>query len=229
MSKLMQKQSLVPALVLLGVLSATSASAITIASTVYDFSGTCLDCAGTATAELTLWAVATHSVRRLRPAISSASNYDGTNLVSPFTVLPTDSGFSVAGMITTVPGPNFFTVDTESVFFDSSTNGTWCVGGSCASDFGLGRRVHRRLDRRSRTRDDGSPGTRIRRRLLPCSAAVAASRRTSVLEPQTSVRPVRARLFLNTLQVFHAPGSSPRRFCRHLLCLKVSPRTTRSL
>ncbi|HEY3742440.1 MAG TPA: PEP-CTERM sorting domain-containing protein [Bryobacteraceae bacterium] len=134
MSKLLHQQSLIPILAILGILSASSASASLVSTQVYDFSGTCIDCAGTATAELTL------SGYTLGQDITNANfvsfHYDGTNLQPSFTILPSDSDFFVDGSLTAIPGPNDVFLANSDIVFQSQSNGAWCVGDSCASDFG---------------------------------------------------------------------------------------------
>lgn len=134
MSKLMQKQSFMPILAVLGMLVALPASATVIVNQVYDFSGTCSDCTGTATGELTL------SGYTLGQDITSANfvsfHYDGTDLQPSFTVLPTDSEFFVEGSLTTIPGPNDVLLGNSDIRFQSQSNGDWCVGGSCDRDAG---------------------------------------------------------------------------------------------
>ena len=100
----------------MGVLSAASASATLISNQVYDFSGTCSDCTGTATAELTLTGDYT-----LGSTLSSSNfisfHYDGTNLVSAFTILPSDSGFFVSGFLNTVPGSDNVEIENANALF----------------------------------------------------------------------------------------------------------------
>lgn len=129
MSKLIQRLSLIPILAACGILSANP-----ISTQVYDFTGTCSDCAGTASAELTLTGYT------LGQDITSANfisfHYDGTNLVSAFTVLPTDSEFFIEGNLSTVPGSNNINVGNSDIVFSSGSDGFWCVGGKCDSDNG---------------------------------------------------------------------------------------------
>jgi hypothetical protein len=135
LSKLLQKHSIIPILAILGILGASSASATVIASQVYDFTGTCSDCSGTATAELTLTSDYT-----LGTAITGLNfisfHYDGTNLLPAFTLIDSDPDLFVEGAISTVPGFNNFGVSNETNLFESLSNGDWCVGGSCDRDFG---------------------------------------------------------------------------------------------
>src|ERR1035438_10520490 len=86
---------------------------------VYTFVGACSDCIGNGTATLTLTGGYT-----LGTAITSSTFvrfvYNGTNLLGAFTILPTDAGFGVSGVMpTNLPGPAQFTVDNSQRFFDS--------------------------------------------------------------------------------------------------------------
>jgi len=124
------------ALAALAILSAAPASAGTI---VYDFTGTCTDCysgSGNATGELTLL-----DTYQLGQAITSGNfvsfHYDGTNLLSPFTISLGDTNLFLSGSMSTVPG--FDTVSFNSVngtFLADSASGNWCAGPGCASDQG---------------------------------------------------------------------------------------------
>jgi hypothetical protein len=96
----------------------------------YNFSGTCQDCSGTATATLTV--VGTYT---LGTALSSSNvvsfTYNGTNLLGPFTMTPSSPNFYVNGSITNYPGTNNVTIQTSqsnSSNFFSNTNGSWAVG-----------------------------------------------------------------------------------------------------
>ena len=70
---------------------------------VYYFSGTCGDCSGTATAELTLTGDYTLGAS-LTTSNFLSFHYDGTNLLPAFTINSGDSGLYVFGSLTTIPG-----------------------------------------------------------------------------------------------------------------------------
>jgi hypothetical protein len=98
-------------------------------TTTFNFSGTCTDCSGTATATLVLAGSYT-----LGTPITSSNfvsfTYNGTNLTGPFTYIPSTVNFSVSGSITNIPGSNAFVVagGSNSLDFITNTNGTWFVG-----------------------------------------------------------------------------------------------------
>jgi hypothetical protein len=121
----------------------TPASAVPASTTTYNFSGTCTDCSGTATATLVL------SNYTLGTPITSSNfvsfTYNGTNLTGPFTITSGSPGLFVSGSINTIPGPNNFSVSVgintiaaqnrstvshavASNSFFSNTNGNWSVG-----------------------------------------------------------------------------------------------------
>lgn len=111
-------------------LAATQRSSALISTTTYNFTGTCQDCSGTATATLTVLGNYT-----LGTALSSSNvvsfTYNGTNLVTPFTITPSSPNFFVYGSITNYPGQNNVAISSSqsrtSGFF-SNTNGSWGVG-----------------------------------------------------------------------------------------------------
>jgi len=124
------------ALVVVAALAMTERSQSAVNTITYNFSGTCQDCSGTATATLTV--VGTYA---LGTALSSSNvvsfTYNGTNLLSPFTMTPSSPNFYVSGSIANYPGTNNVTIQTtqsNSSNFFSSTNGSWAVGN--LSDFG---------------------------------------------------------------------------------------------
>lgn len=99
--------------------------------TTYNFTGTCSDCSGTATATLTL------GDYTLGQAITTSNlinfTYNGTNLTSAFTISGGDPGAAASGSITTIPGQNTVFISNNSNGFTSNTNGRWTVG---LADFG---------------------------------------------------------------------------------------------
>jgi len=125
---------LMPALALTAImtLSSSQLGAIT-TTTTYNFSGQCTDCNGTATAQLTLL-----SSYVLGTSITTSNfvsfHYDGTNLISAFTINLADVGFLSGSLPATLPGPATLSViDTTFFGFDSGITGQWNVGGD---DFG---------------------------------------------------------------------------------------------
>jgi hypothetical protein len=107
-------------------------SSAVVSTTIYNFTGTCSDCAGTGTATLTVLASYT-----LGTALSNANvvsfTYNGTNLTGPFTITPSSPNFVVVGSISSYPGRNNVAISsTLSITdnFTSSTNGQWFVGQS---------------------------------------------------------------------------------------------------
>jgi hypothetical protein len=101
----------------------------------YQFTGVCTDCSGDVTAQLTL--------QDYTPGTDIGSafvsfTYDGSNLVSSFTIEQGSGDLSVQGSIpTSLPGPADIDivgsagdivghVDTE---FSTSTNGSWSISG----------------------------------------------------------------------------------------------------
>ncbi len=117
-------------------LAAAQRSSALISTTTYNFSGTCQDCSGTATATLTV--VGSYT---LGTALSSSNvvsfTYNGTNLVGPFTITPSSPSFFVRGSITNYPGQNNVAISSSvsgtSNFFSSTTGN----GGIGLSDHGI--------------------------------------------------------------------------------------------
>jgi len=107
---------------------ATTQSSSAIPNTItFNFSGTCTDCSGTATATLVL--VGSYTIGT--PITNSnlvSFTYNGTNLTNPFTYTPSGAIFTPTGSMTTIPGPNAFRVETNGgEIFSSSVNGNWSV------------------------------------------------------------------------------------------------------
>jgi hypothetical protein len=108
--------------------------------TVYDFTGICTDCIGQGKAELSL------SDYTLGDPITQANfvsfHYDGTNLLSPFTINNADVLYISGSINGPLPSAQNFVVDSGNyntgnfMVFESSSGGSWCVGLSCDSDFG---------------------------------------------------------------------------------------------
>jgi hypothetical protein len=103
-------------------------------TTTYNFTGTCTDCSGTGTATLVL------SNYTLGQPITTSNfvslTYNGTNLISAFTIPANAPSLNVSGSITTLPGQNTVSINSSlfsSITFSSNTNGQWFVG---LSDFG---------------------------------------------------------------------------------------------
>jgi hypothetical protein len=127
---------------LLAVTGAASAStvhptSITLAAPhqTFAFSGLCSDCSGTATGTLTLTNdYVPGNALDLNHFVSFA--YDGTDLLSPFTITAAETP-SISGSLPAIlPGSaNGLQLVTSSHQFNSNA-GDWCVGASCASDFG---------------------------------------------------------------------------------------------
>lgn len=117
----------------------------------YYFSGACLDCQGTVTAQLTLSRVFVAGEAITNNDFISFSYY-GSNLLNAYNVVPlgihgdpTVTDFvldSVSGNIPSIlPGPSNFSLRFSGAnFFQTSINGNWstCASGSCiaSNDFG---------------------------------------------------------------------------------------------
>ncbi len=114
---------------------ATAPAPPPVANKVFDFSGTCTDCSGTASAELTL--APTYTLGDAITPVSFVSfHYDGTDLKSAYTLLPGDVD-TFGGAITNVPGGNFVLLiaKNETETFNSLVNGLWHVANPI-DDFG---------------------------------------------------------------------------------------------
>lgn len=116
---------------------AAPAHAVTTAPVVstFDFSGVCNDCIGTGTGELQL------GNYNLGDPIS-ANNflsfvYNGTNLLSAFTITAADASGLSGSMSVPLPGAEDFSVTGTSNNFTSQSGGFWCVGGACYADYGF--------------------------------------------------------------------------------------------
>ena len=128
---------LVPALAasLMGLIS-VQAQATTIAplSTFY-FSGHCSDCAGDVTARLVLQNYSQGNT--LNPTEFVSFTYDGSNLLSPYSILPATPLFNVSGNIPgALPGAADFHVGDPSHFFGLLPSGFWQTGDPNLGDFG---------------------------------------------------------------------------------------------
>ncbi len=102
----------------------------------YEFEGTCLDCTGTATAELVLQDYT-------QGAAIDATNfvrftYAGTNLLPGYAITPPELG-GISGSIPATPGGHaLFAIrssDLTRTFF-TGTGGGWCTGAECRRDEG---------------------------------------------------------------------------------------------
>jgi len=138
------------ALMVVVALAMTERSSANTNTITYNFSGTCQDCSGTATATLTVTGNYT-----LGTTLTSANvvnfTYNGTNLNGPFTITPSSPNFFVSGSIANYPGQNTMSISSvqnvpdftsnnpgpnvpnSNLGFFSSTNGSWGVG---LADFG---------------------------------------------------------------------------------------------
>jgi MYXO-CTERM domain-containing protein len=115
-------------LLLVVALAVTESSSAAPGTITFNFSGTCTDCQGTATATLVL----VGSYVQGTPITASnlvSFTYNGTNLTGPFTYTPSTPSFFVSGSMTNIPGANAFdVVANNNIFFDSELNGNWSVG-----------------------------------------------------------------------------------------------------
>jgi hypothetical protein len=119
-------------------LAATESSSAASGTITFNFSGTCTDCSGKATATLVL--AGTYTLGTPITASNLVSfTYNGSNLVPSFAFTPSSPNFSVSGSMTNIPGSNAFLVEadtngilvdgsTNGVFFNSNLNGYWVVG-----------------------------------------------------------------------------------------------------
>jgi hypothetical protein len=101
----------------------------------FSFTGVCSDCNGTAHAELVL------KDYTLGDAMEDANlvsfTYDGTNLLSGFTITPSSPGLYLYGVIDgPFPAAENVIVFSTSAFFESSSGGSWCAGLVCGGDQG---------------------------------------------------------------------------------------------
>ncbi len=124
-------------LALLVMVSAT-ARAVGIANTVFDFSGKCSDCldgVGIATAHLTVSGYTPGSTLTLTTGNFVSFVYDGTNLLSPYTVTTPDA---VSGLLgPTFPGAYSVSISGAGLIFSSDTSGNWSISsGAGEQDFG---------------------------------------------------------------------------------------------
>ena len=127
---------LVPALAasLMGLIS-VQAQATTIAplSTFY-FSGHCSDCAGDVTARLVLQNYLQGTA--INPAEFVSFTYGGSNLLSPYSILASETP-NVSGNIPgALPGAADFHVSNSLHFFGLTTLGDWQTGNPNLGDFG---------------------------------------------------------------------------------------------
>ena len=103
-------------------------------SSTFYFSGHCLDCVGVVTARLVLKNY--FQGTPINPAEFVSFTYDGSNLLSPYSILASASP-SVSGNIPgALPSAADFHVSTFLHFFDLSTSGIWNTGSPGPSDNG---------------------------------------------------------------------------------------------
>lgn len=128
-----------------------SANAIFVTHSYY-FSGTCTDCTGTVTAELTLSGFVDSS-----DVISQANfrsfSYHGSDLLNAYNVTKNGNNGNLAtteftldtvsgNLPSSFPGPTDFSVSFHNLntsgYFGTSQNGNWytCASGNCLDDFG---------------------------------------------------------------------------------------------
>ena len=121
------------------VVAAAPAGAVIPTSTLitYGFAGACSDCSGTADAQLTL--------QHYTPGDSFTTGefvsftYDGTNLLSGFTIDEADLVFfagSLPSSISLLPAAADVAIARNGLSFQSSSTGIWCAGSSCLNDAG---------------------------------------------------------------------------------------------
>ena len=105
----------------------------------YDFSGQCSDCKGNGTAELVLQGSYTPGTDLSLSDLVSF-HYDGTDLLSAFTITPANIGpygFMDGNIPAALPGPAFFEIIQQGgEQFRSNLAGDWCAGTNCFSDQG---------------------------------------------------------------------------------------------
>lgn len=103
-----------------------------IPNSVFTFSGTCTDCAGTATATLTLSNYTQGNSILFDNLVSF--QYDGTNLLAPFSINQANLS-NISGIIpVSLPSQaNFSIANTSFFFFNTTVGGNWFVG---LDDFG---------------------------------------------------------------------------------------------
>jgi hypothetical protein len=95
----------------------------------YDFQGTCSDCSGSVTAELVLQNYALGANITLANLVSFT--YGGSNLVTSFTSLPTDSQETISGVLPgALPAAAVVNISDSTIgkTFSTALNGTWSVG-----------------------------------------------------------------------------------------------------
>jgi hypothetical protein len=117
-------------------LAMTQQTSATNSTITYNFTGTCTDCSGTATATLTV--VGSYTLGTTLSSSNVVSfTYNGTNLLPAFTITPSSPNFFVNGSITNYPGQNFVAINssqTDESGFVSNLSGSWDAG--AVGDFG---------------------------------------------------------------------------------------------
>lgn len=110
------------------------ANAVPIATETYDFTGTCTDCTGTVSAQLTLTSYTLGTA--LEDSNFVSFTYDGSNLLAAFTIT-SEELMNLTGILgPDLPGMFSVGVSGDDHAFVSATNGEWCAGNSCGSDYG---------------------------------------------------------------------------------------------
>jgi hypothetical protein len=125
--------------VAIGSVVAGTAHAVPVVDSIFDFTGTCTDCHGTVSAELTLQ---NYTLGNQIIGDNFVSfTYDGSNLLAAFTITRANI-VSIQGLIpSTLPGPAFVllsgvTTSGAPGVFSSNVLAFWCAGESCDGDFG---------------------------------------------------------------------------------------------
>ena len=119
-----------------GALVAIPSYAIPISNQTFSFTGSCSDCTGTVSGTLV-----TSGAYVLGTTLTSVNfvsfTYNGSNLLSAFTILPTDPNFEIfGGLPASLPASASLDILSTGKEFDNSTGGFWCAGNGCAGDHG---------------------------------------------------------------------------------------------
>jgi hypothetical protein len=110
---------------------------------VFNWSGACVDCSGTVTGTLTLTSayVQGTTITTGTGGTFVSFTYNGSNLLSTFTINNSPTNLSVSGNIpASLPGPANIEISTPTVTFATGTFAggvsNWCAGSSCGADHG---------------------------------------------------------------------------------------------
>ena len=95
-------------------------------ATAFDFTGQCADCVGTVTAELVLASDYVRGTTITLPEFVSFT-YDGSNLLAPFIITPSEVTSISGSMPTDLPATANFQIASAAHNFDSLSDGTWVV------------------------------------------------------------------------------------------------------